>query len=376
MPSSGSGALLPFSSSGIVVSTLKAGQGFAAGGAAATAVSAEVVSLTEGVLKAMLLRKLKIAAVLIALAGMFAGGIKKPAAGQQGPAFGQGGGVAGFGLPNPGNLTNFGFGCQGGSGGGLGFGTSSGGGGGFGVGIGGGVGFGAGGADFARAFAAKGSACGVCKLDPLLQKTVQKDLKLSKQQLQKLTLLQAKQQQSARQLMMSIRFDTLIKEPDSMRKKLLELSKAAERGVEDILTPAQRKRLQEIFWQQRGGLALADPEAADALKLSQEQRQKIQTIQVDAAKEMQARAMKEMQELFNPNGNPFDKKMQKSQKASEQKSQKASEKIQKNLAELQKSIAERLVRVLTDEQRERWTELQGKPLKAQESQSRKTSGAK
>ena len=47
------------------------------------------------------------------------------------------------------------------------------------------------------------------------------------------------------------------------------------------------------------------PEAADALKLTQEQSQQIQKMQMDAAKEIQTRTMKEMQGLFDLNGNPF-----------------------------------------------------------------------
>jgi len=86
---------------------------------------------------------------------------------------------------------------------------------------------------------------------------------------------------------------------------------------------------------------------------------------------MQAKAMKEMQGLFNLNGNPFDV-----QKAFEkmQNGQKALQKMQKDLAEFQTSLGERLLSVLTEEQRSRWTELQGKPLKGQKSQRRKTPG--
>src|SRR5260370_27043551 len=104
--------------------------------------------------------------------------------------------------------------------------------------------------------------------------------------------LEAKQQESMRLLLVNLRFDTLLKETDAMQKTWQELSKSAQKGVDEILTPKQRQRLQEISLQQRGGHALNDPDVAEALKLTPEQRQKIQAIQVEAAKEMKGQDMK------------------------------------------------------------------------------------
>src|SRR5262249_5248465 len=59
----------------IVSSTIKAASLFAAGQAAATgAVSAKVATLTEGVLKAMLVTKLKIASVVVLMIAALVGG--------------------------------------------------------------------------------------------------------------------------------------------------------------------------------------------------------------------------------------------------------------------------------------------------------------
>jgi Spy/CpxP family protein refolding chaperone len=245
------------------------------------------------------------------------------------------------------------FGCHGGFGGGFGFGAGFGGGG-FGRGGGGfGAGFGGGGFGNAGGF-------GSCKLDLLTQKSVQKDLKLSKKQLKDLNVIHTKHQEGTRRLFANMRFDTLLKESDALPKKYQELAETTAEAVEDILTSQQRKRLREISWQQRGRLALSDPEAAEALKLTEEQRQNIQDIQADAAKEMRAEAMKQMQGAFDLGGNPFD--VQKAL-AKMQNGQKTLAKLQKSFAELQKNAGETLLDVLTTEQRTRWKELLGKPFK-------------
>src|SRR5262249_41574942 len=59
----------------LVVSTTQAVLGLAAGGAPTSVVSARVAALTEGALKTMLLSKLKVAILVLVLAGMAAIGI-------------------------------------------------------------------------------------------------------------------------------------------------------------------------------------------------------------------------------------------------------------------------------------------------------------
>jgi hypothetical protein len=57
----------------LVISTIKAATQFAAGGATASAVSAQAAALTEGMLKAIWLSKLKMATVLVLAAGKATG---------------------------------------------------------------------------------------------------------------------------------------------------------------------------------------------------------------------------------------------------------------------------------------------------------------
>jgi serine/threonine protein kinase len=53
---------------------------------------------------------------------------------------------------------------------------------------------------------------------------------------------------------------------------------AAEKAVDDVLSPAQAERLRQVVRQVRGPYALLDPEAAEALGLTARQREKIQSV--------------------------------------------------------------------------------------------------
>jgi hypothetical protein len=143
---------------------------------------------------------------------------------------------------------------------------------------------------------------------------------------------------------------TLLQQPDALQKKAEELARDAENGVEEILTTGQRQRLREISLQQRGGHALADPEVAEGLQLTDDQRQKVQTIQAEGAARMQQLGMNQMQDLLQKGVGPLTM-------------QNAAQKIAKDAEVISKETGEKLFDLLTTEQRARWKELTGKPFK-------------
>src|SRR5262249_37457169 len=143
---------------------------------------------------------------------------------------------------------------------------------------------------------------------------------------------------------------TMFQRPDSLVKQAEELSQAAEKGVEEILTKDQLKRLGEISLQQRGGHALGDPEVAKALGLTEEQTQRIQKIQPEALQQMQTLALEQWQGMFEKGGKPLQ-------------TQNAFARIAKRFQELTRTTGESLLEVLTPEQETRWRELKGKPFK-------------
>src|SRR5262249_38801791 len=100
------------------------------------------------------------------------------------------------------------------------------------------------------------------------------------------------------------------------------------------LTSGQTKRLQQIIWQQRGAFALTDPEVATALELPAEQRQAIRrTIEeFDLGRRMTGRRRR---------GPPDESRT----------------------AEMSTGkLEERILAVLTDDQRGIWDRLTGPPF--------------
>jgi hypothetical protein len=161
------------------------------------------------------------------------------------------------------------------------------------------------------------------------QKSVQDELKVSEDQVGKITQLAAKQREAFAELRNL--------QGEERQKKLQELNQANEKQLAEILKPEQLKRLKQIAWQQQGGQALAESDVAEALGLSGEQKEKIKTINEDA--------QKEMRELFQPGGNR--------------------EEAQKKMAEMRKATEEKRMAVLTDTQKAKWKELLGEPFKGE-----------
>jgi hypothetical protein len=124
---------------------------------------------------------------------------------------------------------------------------------------------------------------------------------------------------------------------EDRQKKAEELSKANDKAVGEVLKPDQLKRLKQIHWQQQGARAFSDPELADALKFTTEQKDKIQAVREEARKEMQS--------LRQAGGDR--------------------EEARKKFEEIRKATNEKVMGVLTDEQKAKWKELQGEPFKGE-----------
>jgi Spy/CpxP family protein refolding chaperone len=162
----------------------------------------------------------------------------------------------------------------------------------------------------------------------LTQKSVQDELKTSDEQNTKVKELADKQRDGLKGLRELSR--------EERQKKMEEATKATEKAVAEILKPEQTKRLKQIQLQQQGPRAFARPETATALKLTDEQKDKVKSIQEDARKEQR--------ELFK--GGP-------------------GEETRKKAEELRKTTQEKLLKVLTEEQQSKWKELTGEPFKGE-----------
>ena len=160
---------------------------------------------------------------------------------------------------------------------------------------------------------------GVGQVFLLGERAVLDDLGLSEEERQRLAILVERLGAEGQELFREFRRLT----PAARRERFLTLARNSERGVSSVLNPSQIHRLRQIMIQMQGAGALRDPEIANALKLTAEQRQSLRAIEFDAH-------LDEAQE-----GAP-------SQPAS--------------------SALDRMLEVLTPEQQSRWSELSGAPF--------------
>jgi Spy/CpxP family protein refolding chaperone len=161
------------------------------------------------------------------------------------------------------------------------------------------------------------------------QKSVQEELKLSEDQVKKIQDLQAKQREAFQG------FGDLSQE--ERRTKMQELNKANNEAVAKILKPEQVKRFKEISLQQQVrfgvGFVLNNEEVAKALKITDEQKEKIREIQSKSREELQG----------------------------VERNEEGLKKIQ----EVRKATSEKVMGVLTAEQKEQLKKMQGEPFKGE-----------
>jgi hypothetical protein len=166
----------------------------------------------------------------------------------------------------------------------------------------------------------------------LNQKSVQDELKLSEEQVKKAKELSDKQREAfggLRDL-----------SQEERRTKIQEQAKATDKAVAEVLKPEQMKRVKQISLQQQGARALSNPEVATALKLTDEQKDKVKSIQEEARTALGQRGQR------GQRGRPSEEELKK-------------------LQEARKATNEKLMNVLTDEQKTKWKELSGEPFKGE-----------
>jgi serine/threonine protein kinase len=127
--------------------------------------------------------------------------------------------------------------------------------------------------------------------------------------------------------------------PEKRQQPFLDLARANEAAVATILTPEQRRRLQQLALQLRGPSAFREPDITTALKLTAEQKERIRAIETETFFTMPERPRHGL--------GPGPRNLRK---AHEQEIKSASAKI---------------FRLLTEEQQQRWKELTGKPFKGE-----------
>jgi Spy/CpxP family protein refolding chaperone len=164
----------------------------------------------------------------------------------------------------------------------------------------------------------------------LRQESVQKELKITDDQLKKVEELSEQMREKFQ--------DAFSLEGEERTKKMQELQKENEKALSEILKPEQWKRLKQISYQQQGAMAVATPDVAKALQITDTQKEQIQKLN----REM----FEQMREIFTP-GTPPD------------------EEARKKMTELRTATADKIMQVLTSEQKTKWKDMQGQPFKGE-----------
>ncbi len=112
----------------------------------------------------------------------------------------------------------------------------------------------------------------------LQQKDVQKDLKLTSDQISKVKEAFDKQKQESQALREL--------QGDARQERVRELMRTDQKTMHEILQPDQQKRLRQIMLQEQGAPAFAHPRVARELNISDEQEQKIEDLLDNAGRKM------------------------------------------------------------------------------------------
>jgi len=188
----------------------------------------------------------------------------------------------------------------------------------------------AGGAFAQRGFGRGGGGGGA---NMLRTPEVQAELKLTDDQKTKVTDLLAKlreQRQGQGQ-----NFQDL--SPEERQKMMADRRAAEDKQLADVLNADQMKRYHQLVLQQQGMTAVLDKPVADQLKLTDDQKTKIQAV-VDE----QRAAMRDM---FQNGGGSQDR-----------------EAMMKKMQDMRKQSDEKIASLLTDDQKSQWKDMIGAPF--------------
>lgn len=166
----------------------------------------------------------------------------------------------------------------------------------------------------------------------LSNKGVQKELKATDEQAEKLNALGEQLRSKQREAFQKLQELS----DDERREKGRELFRTAEadlrKGLADVLKPEQVKRFEQIQLQASGPGAFASPRVEEALKLTDDQKGKIRTVNDELGQSIRDAFEADRENAFT------------------------------KIAELRKGATEKAVAVLNDDQKKTWKELTGEPF--------------
>ncbi len=169
----------------------------------------------------------------------------------------------------------------------------------------------------------------------LMSPAGQKELSLSDEQVEKIRTLAETTRESMQEKMSSLQDLPQEERREKMMAAMQEVAETNQAKVKEILKPEQLKRHHEINLQMMGANAFSQPHVAKKLKITDEQKEKIATIESDMREEMQG--------LRSQNQGDFQAMFQKRN-------------------EMREEAKTKVLAVLTDDQKATWKEMTGKPF--------------
>jgi Spy/CpxP family protein refolding chaperone len=168
-------------------------------------------------------------------------------------------------------------------------------------------------------------------------KSVQKELQMTDDQAKKAREATQQVREKHQEEMQALRE----MDPQEAREKgtalMRTMSEEADKALADVLKPEQMKRLKQISLQQRGAQSFTDPKVQEELKLTDDQKDKIKTINADFDKERG--------EIFQSMQNGGDR-----------------EEAMKKFATLRTETVDKVKALLTDDQKKTWESITGAPF--------------
>jgi len=171
----------------------------------------------------------------------------------------------------------------------------------------------------------------------LANESVQKELKIDDAQKEKITKFSTEQ----REKMQALGQDAT---PDERREAMTAMQASSKKFVTENLKPEQAKRYRQIQLQTMGAQAFNDPEVVSALKLTDDQKAKIKSINEDT--------MAKMQDLRQDFQNDREGAMKK-------------------MTEIRNETTTKVLGVLTSEQKATWKDMTGAPFTLVQQQRRR-----
>jgi hypothetical protein len=172
----------------------------------------------------------------------------------------------------------------------------------------------------------------------LANESVQKELKLSKEQADKIKAVEDKltpKRQEVFKKMAEFKDLDFQERMEKMRELNKPIQDEQTKGLAGILTPEQEKRYKQIQVFVSGLFAFANPTVQEALKLTEDQKEQIQTIRQDS--------FRDQMELRKEAG--FDREKQAE--------------VQKKVTAMNKEAMDKVMALLKDDQKKAWKEVAG-----------------